>query len=224
MPQRPYRRSPCIVDKFLRFVYFAIQSENSMNDFNKALGDINSICRQPAHATEFRGYGCATLAVTGILVVAATVAQSIWLPDPANYISACLTIWIWTAALSAAVIAIEMYGRTRRTHSGLADEMIRMAVEQFLPSGGLGGLVTITLVRFNPGALGTLLGLWQVIFSHGVFSSCRFLPHAVASVGAWYLLTGLTSLALADTRALSPWAVGISYGVGQIPRDWRLAI
>ena len=36
-----------------------------MNDLNKALGDISSIRRQVVHATEFRGYGLATLAGTG---------------------------------------------------------------------------------------------------------------------------------------------------------------
>ncbi|HEV3445203.1 MAG TPA: hypothetical protein VG099_11205 [Gemmataceae bacterium] len=187
-----------------------------MNDLNKALGDISSIRRQVAHSTEFRGFGPATLAGTGFLAVAAAVAQAMWLPDPANHIAAYLTIWIWTAALSAAVIAIEMNARTRRIHSGLADEMIRMAVEQFLPSVGVGGLLTVVLVRFAPGALWMLPGLWQVIFSLGVFSSCRFLPRAVGAVGIWYLLTGLTSLALGDTRALSPWAMGIPYGVGQM--------
>ena len=187
-----------------------------MNDLNKALGDISSIRRQMAHATEFRGYGPATLAGTGFIAIAAAGAQALWLPDPANHIAAYLSIWIWTAALSASVIAIEMYARTRRIHSGLADEMIRMAVEQFLPSVGVGGLLTLVLVRFDPGALWMLPGLWQVIFSLGVFSSCRFLPRAVGAVGIWYLLTGLTSLALADTRALSPWSMGIPYGVGQM--------
>lgn len=187
-----------------------------MNDLNKALGDISSIRRQVAHSTEFRGFGPATLAGTGFLAVAAAVAQAMWLPDPANHIAAYLTIWIWTAALSAAVIAVEMNARTRRIHSGLADEMIRMAVEQFLPAVGVGGLLTVVLVRFAPGALWMLPGLWQVTFSLGVFSSCRFLPRAVGAVGIWYLLTGLTSLALGDTRALSPWSMGIPYGVGQM--------
>jgi hypothetical protein len=187
-----------------------------MNDLNKALGDISSIRRQMAHTTEFRGYGPATVAGTGFLAVAAAGAQALWLPDPANHIAAYLSIWIWTAALSAAVIAMEMYARTHRIHSGLADEMIRMAVEQFLPAVGVGGLLTLVLVRFDPGAPWMLPGLWQVIFSLGVFSSCRFLPRAVGAVGIWYLLTGLTSLALADIRALSPWSMGIPYGVGQM--------
>ena len=187
-----------------------------MNDLNKALGDISSIRRQMARSTEFRGYGPATLAGTGVLAVSAAGVQAVWLPDPANHISAYLSIWIWTAVLSAASIGLQMYTRTRRIHSGMADEMIRMAVEQFLPSVGAGALITIVLVRYVPAALWMLPGIWQVIFSLGVFSSCRFLPRPVAAAGAWYLLTGLVCIALADSRALSPWAMGIPYGAGQL--------
>jgi hypothetical protein len=98
----------------------------------------------------------------------------------------------------------------------MADEMIRMAVEQFLPAAGAGALLTIVLVAYVPSALWMLPGLWQIIFSLGVFSSCRFLPRPMAAAGAWYLLTGLTCLSLADDRALSPWAMGIPYGAGQL--------
>lgn len=187
-----------------------------MNDLNKALGDISRIRRQVAHSTEFRGYGPATLASTGVLAVAAAGAQAIWAPDAAGHIAAYLSIWILTAALSAGVIATEMHARTRRIHCGIADEMIRMAVEQFLPAVGVGGLLTFVLVQFVPAALWMVPGMWQVIFSLGVFSSCRFLPRPVAAVGAWYLLTGLGLIALGDNRALSPWAMGIPYGAGQL--------
>jgi hypothetical protein len=187
-----------------------------MNDLNKALDDIHSIRRQVAHSTEFRGYGPATLASTGVLAVVAAGAQALWLPDPANHIPAYLNFWIGTAVVSAALIGMQMYARTRRIHSGMANEMIRTAVEQFLPAAVAGALTTFVIVRSVPGALWMLPGLWQIIFSLGVFSSCRFLPRAVAAVGAWYLLTGLISIALADNRALSPWAMGIPYGAGQL--------
>ena len=187
-----------------------------MNDLNKALGDISSIRRQVAHSTEFRGYGPATLASTGVLAVGAAGAQALWLPDPANHILAYLGIWIWIAFLSAALIGIQMYARTRRIHSGMADEMIRMAVEQFLPSACAGALITVVLVRSVPGAVWMLPGLWQIIFSLGVFSSCRFLPRLMVAAGVWYLCTGLACIALGDSRAFSPWTMGASYGAGQL--------
>jgi hypothetical protein len=187
-----------------------------MNDLNKALGDISSIRRQVARSTEFRGYGPATLAATGGIAVLAAGMQAVWLPNPANRIPVYLAIWVSTAILSAALIAVQTVTRSHRMHSGMADEMIKMAVEQFLPAAGAGALLTIVLVGAVPTALWMLPGLWQITFSLGVFSSCRFLPRPMAAAGAWYLLTGLTSIALAGGRALSPWTMGVSYGVGQL--------
>ena len=169
-----------------------------------------------AHSTEFRGYGPVTLAATGVLAILAARAQALWLPDPANHILTYVTIWISTAIASATLIGAQMVTRTHRMHSGMADEMIRMAVEQFLPSAGAGALMTIVLVNSVPSAVWMLPGLWQIIFSLGVFSSCRFLPRAVLAAGAWYLATGLASISLADNRALSPLTMAISYGVGQL--------
>jgi hypothetical protein len=196
--------------------YFAIQSEFRVNDLDKALGDIGSIRRQMARSTEFRGYGPVTLAATGATAILAAGAQAYWLPDPTKNISAYLAIWISTAALSAAVIGTEMYARTRRIHTGMADEMIRMAVEQFLPSAGAGTLLTFALFRYVPGVLWMLPGLWQVIFSLGVFSSCRFLPRPMITAGFWYLFSGLSCILLGDARAFSPWAMGVPYGAGQL--------
>jgi hypothetical protein len=187
-----------------------------MNDLYKALGDISSIRRQMASTTEFRGYGPATLATTGLFAILAAVAHALWLPDPAHHISAYLGVWVSTAVLSAALTGVQMYTRARRIHSGLSNEMLRMAVEQFLPSAVAGLLVTIVLLRYAPFTTWMLPGVWQVIFSLGIFSSCRFLPRPMIAAGAWYLLTGLSCLAMGGNRALSPWTMGIAYGAGQL--------
>ncbi len=187
-----------------------------MDDIHKALGDISSMRRQIARTTEFRGFGPATLAATSVLSVLGAGAQALWVPDPTKHIAAYLGIWIWTAVAAAVLIGTQMHTRTRRVHSALADEMIRMAVEQFLPSASAGVLITIVLVRWVPSAVWLLPGMWQVVFSLGVFSSCRFLPRPMVAAGAWYLLTGLVCIAYGDSRALSPWAMGVPYGVGQL--------
>lgn len=169
-----------------------------------------------ARSTEFRGYGPLTLAATAACAVLAAGAQAHWLPDPVNHAGTYLAIWIWTAMVSAGLIGVQMHTRSRRIHSGLADEMIRMAVEQFLPAAIAGALVTVVLVRFAPQAQWMIPGLWQIVFSLGVFSSCRFLPRPMLAAGAWYLLTGLFCVSMGDARAFSPWAMGIAFGVGQL--------
>jgi len=186
-----------------------------MNDLNRALGDISSIRQQIARSTEFRGYGPATLAATAIFAIAAAAAQAAWVPDPSKHVTSYLSIWIVTALVSAVLIGVQTVTRAHRMHSGIANEMIYMAVEQFLPAAGAGALLTLVLVEYAPSAMWTLPGLWQIIFSLGVFSSCRFLPRAMVATGMWYLITGLTCIALGESRAFSPWTMGVSFGVGQ---------
>jgi hypothetical protein len=187
-----------------------------MGDLHNALADISDIRRQMARSTQFRGYGPATLAGTGFAAIVASVGQAFWVPDPASHLQTYLCLWIGTAVLCSIVAGVQIYTRTRRLHSGLSNEMLRTAVEQFLPAVGAGMLVTGVLVRSVPSVLWMLPGLWQVIYSLGVFSSCRFLPRPMMAAGGWYLLTGLVCLALGDFRALAPWTMGLAFGAGQL--------
>ena len=106
---------------------------------------------------------------------------------------------------------------SRRLHSALADDMIYAAIEQLIPPAVAGTLLTFVLVRFTPDNVWMLPGLWQVLFSLGVFASCRLLPKLLFIVGAWYLTSGLICLAIgAGDGVLSPWAMAIPFGVGQL--------
>jgi hypothetical protein len=187
-----------------------------MDDLDRALGDISSIRRQMARTTEFRGYGPATLAATGGVALAAALAQELWLHNPAVHVLLYFGLWATTAGLSAGLICTQMITRAQRVHSGMADEMIRMAVEQFLPAAGAGALATAVLIYRAPELAWILPGLWQVIFSIGVFSSCRFLPRLMLLAGGWYLAMGLAILSLGDNRALAPWTMGLAFGAGQL--------
>jgi hypothetical protein len=188
-----------------------------MQDLEKALADISQIRSQIARGTEFQGYGPATLAATGLLAAAAAAAQALWLQDPASAIPAYLALWVTVAAAAAMMVGAEACGRTRRVHGGLADEMIQSAIEQFLPAAMAGALVTLTVLRFAPASLWMLPGLWQIVFSLGVFASCRFLPRPMLAVGLWYMLAGIACLALAQGEwSFSPWAMGLPYGLGQL--------
>jgi hypothetical protein len=188
----------------------------AMNDLNKALGEISSIRRQVARSTEFRGYGPVTLATTGVFAMVAAAVQARWAPGAAEHIAAYLSIWVSTAVISAGLAGVQVYRRTQRVHSGMSNEMIRMAVEQFMPAAAAGLMITIVVLRAVPGTAWILPGLWQMIFGLGVFSSCRFLPRPMVAPGVWYLLTGLISISFGDGRAFSPWVMGIAFGVGQM--------
>src|SRR5579871_4493253 len=186
-----------------------------MMELHKALAEIRSIRGQLARGTRFRGYGPATLAATGLLALLAASLQSQWLQSPARSIGLYLCIWIGTALVSLTIISIETITRARRLYATLATEMIHSAAEQFLPAIVAGLLLTVVLARVAPQSLWMLPGLWQILFSLGVFSSCRALPPQMFAVGVWYLVTGLVCLTL-GAGAFAPWAMGVPFGIGQL--------
>ncbi len=127
-----------------------------------------------------------------------------------------LLLWCGTGAIAASLATWQMVTRSRRIHSAMSDEMIAMAVRQFLPAVAAGLLLTVVLMYAVPQTAWLLPGLWQVLFSLGIFASCRFLPRAMMAAAVWYLGTGLACVALGDGRALAPWAMGVPFGVGQL--------
>jgi hypothetical protein len=189
-----------------------------MEDLDEALSEIRSIRIQVARGTEFRGYGPASIAFSGILALLVAAGQSRWMakhskPDVALYIA----VWVSTALVALALTGIETFARSLRVHSGFAKEMVQSAIEQFLPALVVGCLLTAVLMRLAAEEYWMLPGLWQLIFSLGVFASCRFLPRQMFAAGIWYLAAGLYCLAVASAdRALSPWAMGIPFGIGQL--------
>jgi hypothetical protein len=186
-----------------------------MKDLDRALADITAIRSQLARGTEFRGYGPVTVASTALLALLAAALQALYLPDPAASPFAYLALWVGMAAVAAILTAVEMIARTRRVHGGLADEMLYAAVEQFIPAGVAGTLLTVVIYRTAPESLWMLPGLWQIIFSLGVFASCRSLPRGMFAVGVWYLAAGLGALAIGSS-AYSPLAMAIPFGIGQL--------
>jgi len=188
-----------------------------MTELRQALDDINAIRSQVARGTQFRGYGPVSVASSGILALAVAAVQAHWAQSSEHDLRLFLIVWISTAAVAVFLSALETVFRVRRVHSGLALEMIQAAAEQFLPCVVVGLLLTVVLMRVAPQDSWMLPGLWAVLFSLGVFASCRFLPRQMFAVGAWYLAAGLVSLLIAaGHHVLLPWAMGISFGVGQL--------
>jgi hypothetical protein len=188
-----------------------------MTELRQALDDISAIRTQVARGTQFRGYGPLSVASSGVLALLVAGGESRWMVGSNYGLKSFLGVWIATAAVSVFLSALETIFRARRVHSGLALEMIQAAVEQFLPSIVVGILLTVVLMRIALQDSWMLPGLWEVMFSLGVFASCRFLPRQMFGVGAWYLAAGLVCLLVASGHhALSPWEMGIPFGIGQL--------
>jgi hypothetical protein len=189
-----------------------------MKELRRALSDIHSIRNQVARGTEFRGYGPATIAFSGLLAMVVASLQTQWTAKHGRIdLTVWVAVWAGSAAVSVLLTGIDTFARARRVHLGFAREMIQSAVEQFLPAVMVGFLLTVVMMQVAPQDCWMLPGLWELIFSLGVFASCRFLPRQMFVVGVWYLAAGLFCLAAGSSaRALSPWMMGIPFGVGQL--------
>jgi hypothetical protein len=188
-----------------------------MQDLDRALAEIGAIRSQLARGERFHGLGPSAFAATGVLAMLAAGAQGLFLVAPSAHAQTFLMLWIAVAAVSAGVIGFEMWGRSRRLHSQLADEMIAAAIAQFVPAAMAAALLTAVLSLYAPQCLWMAPGLWQIAYGVGVFASSRFLPPAMRLVGGWYVATGLACIALAQgPHAFSPWAMGLPFGAGQM--------
>jgi len=186
-------------------------------ELREALVQIAEIRQQIAKGDVFRGYRSAPVAFSGVVALAAALAQPLVAPEPSQQMALYLALWIGAAAVSIAALALEMTWRLNlvrdRTHFVVA----RLAVEQFLPPIMAGALVTTVIARFLPQYAILLPGLWQLFFGLGIFASARLLPKLIFLIGAFYFVSGVVVLILAGTGgSLLPWCMGLPFGLGQL--------
>ncbi len=186
-------------------------------ELREALSQITEIRAQMARSETFRGYRSASVGLSALLAFAGAGVQAVWIPQPDNDVRAWLALWIGIAVLSVIVCGGGMARRYLRAPSPLKRQITLLAVEQFLPCLAAGGLLTCAAVMFAEESLWMLPGLWAVVFSLGVFASCRLLPGLTFWVAVYYLAAGIAALALArGEHAFSPWAMAGIFGVGQL--------
>ena len=186
-------------------------------ELRQALAQVSEIREQLARTEVFRGYRSLTVGFSGLMGLAAASVQAAWLPQPTERLGTYLTLWIGAAAVNVVVVGAEMWSRARMARTELARQTTLFAVEQFMPALVAGGLLTVVIAQRASESAWMLPGLWAVLFSLGIFASCRLLPRAVFIVGVWYLVGGILALAWGQAElALSPWFMGITFGAGQL--------
>jgi hypothetical protein len=186
-------------------------------DLHQALVQVSEIRERLARAEVYRGYRSLTVGFSGLVGLITASIQAWWLPRPTETLEAYLALWFAAAAISLFVVGVEIWLRVRPPNMALVRRTTLFAVEQFLPSLVAGGLLTLIMVDRARESVWMLPGLWALLFSLGIFASCRLLPRAVALAGAWYLTAAVLALVWGNGQAaLSPWIMGIAFGGGQL--------
>jgi hypothetical protein len=183
----------------------------------QALDHIAEIRRTVSRGQVFRGYRAQTTALTGVLAIIVAALQSRIVPHPWQQLPLYLSLWGGLAIVSAAIFGTELFIRMRRLASPLQTERTADAVERFIPSLAAGAILTVVYYRFLTSQSWMLPGLWAVCFSLGIFASRTLLPRGIAVVAGYYLIAGCMNLVLArGPNAFSPWAMGLTFGIGQL--------
>lgn len=186
-----------------------------MTEYSRALEQIAEIHEHLAKTEVFRGWRSLPVASSALVGIAAAVWQS----ATARPLDAwSFTIYWLAVGIVALVIGcseIVWHYATRATPG--ERRRSRQVVGQFLPALVAGALVTPAIIQLSPSLVTLLPGLWALLFGVAVFAARPFVPRESGWVALYYFAAGLFLLWRAPgVTALSPWAVGGTFGIGQL--------
>jgi hypothetical protein len=184
-------------------------------ELRDAMEQISRIHTQLAATERLRALRAVPVALSGVLAIAAALAQPTLVGDPLARPEAYLLLWCGAAVTSGVVAATVVVRRAVREPGALGVASARLAAMQFLPSLCVGAVVTWFVASSLPHQLWLLPGLWQLLFGLGNLAAHRQLPLPAMSVGLAFLATGTCCLWFRE-RALEPWAMGLPFATGQL--------
>jgi hypothetical protein len=180
----------------------------------QALAQIAEIRAQAARAEVYRGYRSLPVAASGLMGLAAAWFQPTGLSaDPIGFV----IYWVVVAALAGFVGVSEIVYNYVVRDENVTRRRTRRVFAQLLPSLCGGALVTASFVMSGPTLVHLLPGVWALFFGLGIFASRPYLVRASGWVALYFYAAGAVLLWAALGRGtLNPWAVGGTFGVGQL--------
>jgi hypothetical protein len=186
----------------------------SMLDLREALSQIADIRQQLSHAQTFRGYRSLSTGLTGLVAAVTACVQAQFVPNGKPY-QDYLYCWFAAAVISILIVGIELFARARKSTT-TQRQLSWFAIEQFLPSFIAGAMITYVIAFYHWESVPLLPGFWAILFGMGVFASRRLLPKPTFLIGGFYMLAGLLILTMPPKVAMSPWTMGLTFGIGQL--------
>jgi len=183
--------------------------------FSDALSQISEIHEHLAKGEVYRGFRSVPVALSGVCGLLAASVQSRVVPADDTF--ATVVFWLSVAAFGAVVGLSEAAYNYLFHDDPFARVRTRKVVGQFGPCLVAGAAVTVGLMRASETLAPFLPGLWAILFGLGIFSARPYLPRAIGWVALFYMGAGFRLLLLAqDAPVLSGWAIGGTFGSGQL--------
>ena len=182
-------------------------------EYGRALDQISEIHQHLARTEVYRGYRSLPVALSGAVgvIAAALQAPGLAAADPAGFVLFWTAIAVVAALVGSSEIAFNYVFR----EDALGRRRTRLVVGQFAPSVAAGAIATAAFVALGAALVPLLPGLWALLFGVAVFAARPYLPRATGLVALFYLVAGAWLLWHA-AGAPSPWAVGGTFGAGQL--------
>lgn len=154
--------------------------------------------------TAVPGWGGVVMGVTALAAAAFAshqTSQGSW-----------LTIWLAEAVVAVTVGILAMWRKSRSANLPLWSAPARKFIFSFIPPLLVGALLTFSL--WNAGAVGSIPGLWLMLYGVGIMTGGAFSVPAIPVMGACFLVEGSLALFLVPAPP-SPWAdVWLGTGFG----------
>ena len=184
-------------------------------DVGRALAQIAEIHDQLAKGEVYRGWRSVPVASSGLVgLVAAAWQSATGRPiEPWSFMAYWLAVGVVALVVGCSEIAWHYVARATDSER----RQSRRVIAQFLPALVAGAIATGALVRLSPALVTLLPGLWALLFGVGIFAARPYVPRASGWVALYYWTAGLALLWSAHgLDTLSPWAVGGTFGAGQL--------
>jgi hypothetical protein len=187
-------------------------------DVESALSLISQIHGQLAKGEVWRGYRPWPTALSGLVGIAAAVAQPTLLASiGGREWRGFLLLWAGTAALNLVIHAATIVPQHARAGAS-ARRQAGSVLLQLVPCIVCGLLTTAILGTQGEPAIRLLPGLWALMFGLGLFGSRTYLPRGIGWIGANYFIAGAAMLGLGPhaSTTLMGYAMGATFGVLQL--------
>ena len=179
----------------------------SRDELQRALDQLTDIHAQVARASIYRGYRAAPVAGMGFIALSVAACEALWAGDIRPWAHAM--VWLGVALLCATIGAADLW----RRRGAVSGRDTWTAVGQLVPALVVGVAMT-WLLSDRPELLP---GVWTSLFGLGALASRPYLPAPILGVALFYVAAGLAMAAAARAGVSpSPWAMGITFLVGQL--------
>jgi hypothetical protein len=185
-------------------------------EVRQALADLAEVRVRLATVQRFDGYSGTAAFISGLVAIAAGVAQALLAPQPSTPAARQIYLAIWLGCLGCALAinygAIVIWrSRNRGEQAGVQFRTVGMSI---LPAIAAGGVVTLALVL--RGLFDLLPGMWCAMYALGLFASRAMVPRDVVLVAVAFGLVAAVLLLAPHIQPLAWWIMPAAFGIGQV--------